>query len=72
MSTGIYRIKDDTIAYKHHPGGGEVGMVMLRQGSLVELPAAVDGIGLATVSYDGCALRMFIRDLQHRAERVEM
>jgi hypothetical protein len=65
-----YRVLKPLLAIRREPGVAAV-FVTIPPGSLIILNGAVEPTGFVDVLYDGQIVKVYMRDVEERADRVE-
>jgi hypothetical protein len=65
-----YRVLKPLLAIRHEPGVAAV-VVTIPSGSLITLRDEVEETGFVDVFYDGQVVKVFMRDIEEKAERVD-
>ena len=65
-----YRVLKPLLAIRHEPGVAAV-LVTIGPGSLITLKGEVEETGFVDVSYEGQIVKVFMRDIENGADRVE-
>ena len=65
-----YRVLKPLLAIRHEPGVAAV-LLTIAPGSVITVRDEVERTGFVDVFYDGQVVKVYMRDVEERAERVE-
>ena len=65
-----YRVLKPLLAIRHEPGEAAV-FITIAPGSLITLEGEVEETGFVDVLYEGRVVKVYMRDIEGGAERVE-
>jgi hypothetical protein len=65
-----FRVLKPLLAIRHEPGVAAV-LITIGRGSVITVRGEVEETGFVDVLYDGQIVKVYIRDIENGAERVE-
>ena len=65
-----YRVLKPLLAIRHEPGAATV-LLTIAPGSLITMKGEVEETGFVDVLYEGRVVKVYLRDIEESADRVE-